>query len=562
MRILRQLWQDAQNVLRDMSVTQRVAVTFLILTVAVWLSFAAWMGATPGVTGRRPLPLQVTPQDVNDVLAQLKTKGITTAEYDFESSRILVNVDEEKKAIIALAEEGLLKDAHEFGFEEMLVRWSFSDTGLKSAEAMRLARANEVSRLIENLDTIKEANVIYSDDARQSLFGVSHKKTAAVRVRTLLQKPLTEPVAETIISLVSAAKAGLDPRDVVVTDQLGNKFHTSSNSGLTAMAKQKWDAEFSLDENLRRRLEALLRNYIPNMQYEGDVNAFPKHEIAFDYKEEVETLILPGEVLRSNNVTINNLSTQRPFEEPGVQPNARRVANMWGPGGPWFVSETRENKKEKTVENQNSRRETATKFAPSIRNLTVSAIIHLPYRLRRDDEGRPIQAVNEMGEALIDKESRLPMWEKESVPPLSAEDLEALKRQIAQASGIALADIPEKIEVSQVLWTAPVHAPEGGEAVTAMVLRLLAANMTSIITFLFFALAVYIVYRYATRPIPTELEEYVEPEAVSLALTSRDDEDEDSTDEEWDKLRAKVTAAVQEDPKRAANLIKRWMRKD
>lgn len=562
MNILKQLWQDAQSVLRDMSVTQRVAVTFLILTVAVWLTFAAWMGTTPGETGRRPLPVEVTPADVNEILAQLKAKGIVSAEYDFDSSRILVNVDEEKSAIIAMAEEGLLKDAHEFGFVQMLDNWSFSDTTKKSDEAMRLARANEISRLIENIDNIREAQVIYSDDARRSLFGVAHKKTASVRVRTRLKKALTDAEAETIISLVASAKAGLDPRDVVVTDQLGNKFHTQSNNGLTAMAKQKWDTEFALDEELRRKLENLMRQYVPNIQYEGDVNAFPKHEVTFDYREQTHREVLPGEIANSTNTTRQYSSTQRPFEEPGVQPNARRTANMFGPGGPWQVSETTESTKERQLTNQNSLRETATKFSPAVTDLTVSAIIHLPYRLMRDGEGKPVQAVNEMGESLIDPETRLPMWDRETIDPLPQDKVDELKRQIAHAAGIPLADIPEKIEVSQVAWMPPVLAPQGGEAATALVLRLLAQNMTSIITFLFFALAVFIVYKYATRPIPTEVDEYVEPETMSLAMTTKDEDEEEVSDEAWEQLRGKVVSAVQEDPKRAAGLLKRWMRKE
>ncbi len=561
MNILRQLWQDAQSVLRDMSVTQRVAVTFLVLTVAIWLTFAAWMGTTPGETGRRPLPMEVDPSDVNDILAQLRDSGIKSAEYQLEERRIIVSVDEEKTAIIALAEQGLLKDAHAFGFSEMLDRWAFSDTRMKSDEAMRLARASEVSRLIETLEGVRSANVIYSDDVRRSLFGVAHKITAAVRITTKLKKDLTEPEAETIISLVAAAKAGLDPRDVVVTDQNLNKFHTTASSGLTAMAKRKWDAEFALDEALRRKLENLMRQYIPNITYEGDVNAFPKHEVDFNDTEETTIQILPGETLRKQTSTREFFSTKKPNEEPGVQPNARRVANM-GPWGYWYTDETRDNTKTADTQMQNSRRETATRFAPSIKSLTVSAIIQLPYRYQRDGEGKLVQALDELGEPLIEPETRQPMWARESVDALTPERVEELKRQIAQAANIPLAEIPERIEVSQVPWTAPVRAPQGGEAVSALALRLLAQNMTAIITFIFFALAVYIVYKYATRPIPTELEEYVEPEAVSLALTTADDEEEEMSNEEWDKLRSKVVAVVQEDPKRAANMLKRWMRKD
>ena len=560
MNILRQLWQDAQSVLRDMSVTQRVAVTFLILTVAVWLSFAAWMGTTPGETGHRPLPMEVEPADVNDILTKLKDKGVKTAEYDFDSRRILVNPEEEKKAVIALAEDGLLKDAHQFGFQDMLDKWAFSDTNKKSDEAMRLARANEVARLVESLDPIKEAQVIYSDDQRTSLFGAAHKKTASVRVKTKFKKALTEDLANTIIAVVASAKAGLDARDVVVTDQMGNKFHSSASNGLTAMARQKWDYEFQKDEELRRRLENLMRTYIPNIQYEGDVNAFPKHEIDFNYKEELYKEVLPGEVAQSSTRKTAQKSSKRPSEEPGVNPNVRRVANL-NNGTSWYTEESTFDEKTADKTMQNTIRETATKFSPSVKNLTISAIIHLPFQLKRDGEGKPVQAVIEVGQALIDPETRLPMWERETMPPIAAEKVEELKRQIAQAAGITLAEIPEKIEVSQVAWMPPVHSPVGGESPWIMFVKSLNQNMNAIVTLIIFSIVVYILYRYATRPVPTELEDPMEQESLTLAM-AKDEEDEAAPDEEWDNLRSKVTAAVQEDPKRAANLLKRWMRKD
>lgn len=560
MNILRQLWQDAQSVLRDMSVTQRVAVTFLVLTVAVWLTFAAWMGTTPGETGRRPLPMDVEPASVNEVLTQLKSKGIKTAEYDYDARRIVVSVDEEKNAVIALAEDGLLKDAHEFGFVAMLDKWSFSDPTKKSDEAMRLARANEVARLVENLDVIKEAQVIYSDDAKNSLFGVAHKKTASVRVKTALKRELTDEIANTIIALVASAKAGLDPRDVVVTDQMGRKFHSQSGNTLNSMGRQKWETEFALGEEMRRTLENLIRQYIPNIEYDGVVSAFPKLDVTFDYKEELHKEVLPGEVLTSETRKFTNTSNRRPAEEPGVQPNARRVANLTNPGF-LYIDEQRTDEKTASRTMQNSIRETATKFAPKINNTTVSAIIHLPYELERDDEGKTVQAVNELGEPLTDPETRLPMWKKKSITPLTQAELDNLKELIAHAAGIPIAEIPEKIAIRQVEWAAPVHSPVGADPTLIRFWKTLGQNFTAIVTFIFFAFALFFVYRYATRPIPTEIDEPIEQETISLAMT-HDEEEEEMGDEEWDNLRSRVAAAVQEDPKRAANLLKRWMRKD
>ena len=561
MEILRQFWRDAQTVLRDMSTTQRVAVTFLILTVAALLTFAAWMGSTSSEPGRRALPLEVEPGDVNDVLARLREKGITSAEYDFESKRVLVLTAEEKAGVIALAEDGLLRDSHRFGFETMLDRWSFSDTRLKSEETMRLARANEVSKLIESLEAVSDAQVIYSDDAKASLFGVAHKKSASVRVKTRLRKPLTEETANTIIALVAAAKAGLDERDIVVSDQMGNKFHSSSTSSMSSVARQKWDQEYALNEQLRRKLENLMREYIPNIHYEGDVNAFPKYDIDFDYKEITERIFLPGEVATSTSRTITEQSVSRPSEEPGVNPNVRRAANMPDESGQYYTESSR-SEKENQRTNDNSVRETLTKPTPRVANLTISAIIHLPYRLRKDENGKLIPATNEYGEELIDPETRKTMWERESVDPLPVERVEELKRQIAQAAGVALEDIPEKIELSQIPWIPPVHAPIGGEPMWVQGRNWIVANAVFIclLAFLLFSL-IFILRFLVLRPIPTEVDEAVDHGALSLDMKSELDEEE-RQDDEWEDLRAKVAAAVQEDPKRAAGLLKRWMRKE
>ncbi|MDR1613429.1 MAG: hypothetical protein LBT97_11715 [Planctomycetota bacterium] len=560
MEILKQLWQDAQTVLRDMSTTQRVAVTFLVIAVAGWFTFAAWLGSSSTEAGRRPLPMQVEPGDVNDLLARLKDKGIATAEYDFEARRIVVNQDDEKRAVIALAEDGLLQGAHQFGFEQMLERWSFTDTRLRSEEAMRLARSHEVARLIEQLDPIAEAQVIYSDETRNSLFGVAHKKSASVRVKTKLKKPLTDDVANTVIAVVSAAKAGLDPRDVVVTDQMGNKFHSSSNNSMSAVARQKWDTEFALNEELRRKLENLMRTFVPNIQYEGDVNAFPKHEVAFDYTEIMFKEVLPGQPARILSSKESQRSSRRPNEEPGVNPNVRRSANL-GNDASWYVEESAYDKKSSDRSNQNSIRETATKVSPKISNLTISAIIHLPYRLKRDADGRPVQAVNEFGEEMIDPETRMPMWDRETVEPIAADGIEELKRQIAHAAGIPLAEIPEKIEISQVPWMAPVHAPRGGEAWPMLAWRTLRENSGNLVLLGFFAIAVLVAVYFFRRPIPTEADEPIEEGELNLALAA-EEEDEDLVDDEWENLRAKVASAIAEDPKRAANQVKRWMRKD
>jgi hypothetical protein len=356
------------------------------------------VGFATGLGGAEPspLPLPVEPADAGELLARLSAKGVASAGYDPDSRRILVSGEDERKAIIALAEERILGEAYQYGFVDMLVKWAFPDgTELISDDSLRQGLASEVARLIESMDGIAEASVLYSADFGRISMIPTIPKPAVVRVKLERAAPLGEEAANTIVSIVAAAKHGVDPRNVSVVDQLGNKFHSRhgfssySMQGVKAIDKRRWDIEFSLNEELRIKLERLVPQYVPNIEYEGDVTAFPRHEVEF-YNGCGERSVGLSDIME-----------------------------------------------------------------PHIEKLTIFVIIHLPYRYKRDGEGRLVQQANKYGEALFDPKTRTPLWERESAEPLSYIRIEELMRQIAHASGISWSDNYDRIEIVQIPWTAP-----------------------------------------------------------------------------------------------------------
>ncbi|MCX7935515.1 MAG: hypothetical protein N3A66_09700, partial [Planctomycetota bacterium] len=162
MNVFRQLLEEAQGVWRDMTSTQRVAVTTMVITIAALLAFVIYLGGTARELGTVPLPLKVEAENAKALIEKIEAAGLGPAQYDLESKRLLVPLEKSRDAVILLAQENLLPKDQGTDFEKMLDRWAFSDTRDKTEEMKRVARCNEVARLIERLEVVQEAKVIYS----------------------------------------------------------------------------------------------------------------------------------------------------------------------------------------------------------------------------------------------------------------------------------------------------------------------------------------------------------------------------------------------------------------
>ena len=558
---LRQLMRDAQHVLREMSMVQRVTVSLFVATVAIMLTFAVWIGSRHTAPGRIPLAGKVAPAEYQEVVNSLRGAGID-AEYEMDLQQVTVPMEQSKKAMLHMVSNNLVKDPHAYGMEEMLKSWSFTDPRSKTDQMTLLARGNAVAGVIQAIDSIKEASVIYNDKAQASLFVGAYPVTAMVKVTTKLGRDLSDEQAQGIIKMVAAAKAGLDPRGVIVVDQHGNQYEAYDEKSPGVLGRRKFKIELELNESLRRDLETVVARFTgPNIAHGGAILVRPHHEVNADYIEEAERIILEGQATTIEQEKRESRSTDKPAAEPGAKPNVisnRQMSDNMMFGNRITESSQSEKRSRKLI--TPGTRERMIKYTTAVKDLMLSVVINLPYELERNDQGRLIPELSDDGRTLLDPEHGGVYWKRKSAPRYADDRIRSLGRALARASGIKDEDIPEKIHIDQVEWQAPVMPILPPESELSQFLAKapdygLRAFMGALILG-----AVAFVWREA-RSKAVKVEEEIDEEEFSVALAPALPED-DGRDAEMEATRMRVQEAVLEDPQRAAALVRRWMNRE
>jgi flagellar M-ring protein FliF len=559
MEIIKQLMNEARSVLQEMTSTQKASVMTLVLTVAVSLAMVMWVGSGTDEKGMVPLPRKIDPGQAKEFKDRLEANGITPVEFR-DDYKLWVPMDLSRKAVLFLAQENLLPKDEGDGFQETIRAWHFADTREKSQEAMRAARAVEMKLLIESIDDVKDAKVVYSDEGANSLFRPQMRPSASVRVVMKLGKSLNPEMANTIIALVAASKAGLEEKYVVVTDQSGKQFSARAPDDMNYVAAKKWEMERKLNDDLKDKLENLLLSSVPNIEFGGGVDAFVFHTVDFD-KVEVETLdFREGQITRERTEKREMSNTKHPGNQVGTGPNVDRAANVNAAGG-GTVEETKESRKLAERSFQPGHRKELRTVAPTVIDKSVSALIHLPYQYQRDADGKIIPEKTADGKEVIDPVTGQVKGIRESTQAFSAAEQDKLKTLIARAAGIKTADIADKIDLSFVPWQPRTEPDPLPPPASTKLFNMINEKFVPIIMAVVLFGAVYFIYAQAKRSIASE--EIVIPGEEDLSASLLPSVSEaDQNQASFEAVRNKISDAVAEDPRKAANLVRRWMSRE
>ncbi len=560
---------DARAVLADMTPTQRFSVFTLLLTVTALLIFAMHMGATKAKQGATPLPITVEPAQAKELIEQLNSKDLGPAEFRTDM-KIWVPIEKSRQALLFLAQEDMLPQDSALGIQKMLEKWTFSTGKPKSDAMMRLGLGNDVARLIETIDIIKEAKVIYSGPGTNRLFRPAQKKRAAVTVRTKFGKELTQDVAETIINLVAAADAGLDKKGVQVTDQHGRHFQAEDRSDIAFVGARKFAAEQRQNRLLADKIESLCRQFVKGCE----AWAFVETDIAYDQVQIFHQDYAEGPVLRKQTEKETSESTKSRSAEVGTRPNIAGAGNLQQNGNREL---TKTSRKTTDQTNQNDYTQTWTKKSPYLKSKTVSAIVQMPYVYKRGvkqkdgtykftqtkDDGTPADYIPEEGPdgSVVMDEDGKPILRKFSSEPLDDAKRLKLQKMIAQAVGISLAEIPERIQILDVPYPESrefVKAPPGATAKLFQVIRMRIMQIGGMMLLLVLSLFVYM---QARKAMPSEDVELPDDKTVAIDMLPPMSE-QDQEHAAFEAVRAKIADAVAENPNKAAGLVRRWMTKE
>jgi flagellar biosynthesis/type III secretory pathway M-ring protein FliF/YscJ len=556
MEVLRQLMEDAQNAWKGMSVTQRVSIMTLCGTVSIFLLWVAIWGATSGRRGELALPMNVSPKNSTELVGQLETAGHGPARYSLEDRRIFVPAENQKDAIIFLASEDLLDLEGGRGFEEWLTNMPFGTTQSRQDEMMRVGAQNEVARLIQRIDGIQEAKVIYTSRDEDSPFALPERQTASVVLTPRLGVTINQDIADTVINLVSFAWGSrLDPRDVMVSDDKGRKFRARDDDSLEGVALEKYKLERARSQEIRDRVEEVCRTAIPGCT----AFAFVDTRLNMDKRETMTDTYETGAKTEEWKEAIEAQSTEGPPAPPGTTTNVVRATNMEAAQG--TLRQSREEAKRSRTAYQPSRRLETVEKAPEVEQITISAVVHLPW------EWEEVPPAPEAGEAAGEGEGEAaaaeaePARQRVSAPPLAGEELNNLERLIRNASGMAAGQENMEVAIRQVPWSPPLEAPPEPDPMWVLLLRWVGENGFPLAMLVVLAILLFAIYAQASRAIPSEEFEIPEEEALGISMVPEITE-VDQANATFEQMRDRVNEVVSEDPKKAAGLVRKWLKRE
>lgn len=552
MDVLKELLDNARKLLGEMSSTQRASIVTMVITVASLLVLIVWLGSMGEKRINVPLEVRVSLAESESYKSMLTAGGITFVDYDDKEGLLLVPEAEKRKALVILAQNKAIPADSGMGFEEALKQREFVDTKEVSAERSRIALQNEVARMIQGINGISRAKVIYSDGERKPLFRSPHRQRAAVEVTMELGRSLDQSIADTIISLVTFARAGLDEKDVVVTDQKGSHFRKDDETSIGRMAVKEFELNRIVSDRARREIEECVRRTIPD----SEVYAWVDTKWDMTRKTTFELEILQGLPTQVITRKIKDNSSDKPSNVVGTQPNIRRSTNMETAGGREVVRNYERGDKDTRFDN--GKRETHKTFAPEIKSQTISVVVHLPPRPVFDKDGNRVMERDTDGKPVINPNTGQPLGKLQSSPELKGEELTQLERSIRKVAGMLEGAQNMEVEITQVPWTPELEPDKRTEQVDRL-REFLNANVVSLVMMGILLMAIYLVYLQAKRSIPAEEVELPESADFGGMFSPAHMTDEDRAQQDFEQMRDQVGEFIDEDPAKAASIVRRWM---
>jgi flagellar M-ring protein FliF len=206
------------------SVVIVVAIALLMGAFALsrWVSQPTWA----------PLYGNLTGEDASAVVEQLTADGIKYKLTD-GGGTVLVPQDQVYDERIALAGKGLTGGEGEDGWS-LLDKQGITATDFQQNIAYQRAIQGELAKTLEAMNGVNTAVVNLAVPKKDVFSSEEDKPTSSVLLSLKPGTELSNEQVQSITHLVSGSVAGLDPKDVTVTDQSGAMLSGGGASGAGA----------------------------------------------------------------------------------------------------------------------------------------------------------------------------------------------------------------------------------------------------------------------------------------------------------------------------------------
>lgn len=221
------------------------SVPWLIMLGLFGLAWILW--GTFGDPANKPLYPGMQDSDKAAVAQALDGGNIKYA-IDRNTGEIAVSDADFYRARMLLAQQGLPKSAPDG--DAVMSSIPMGASRAVEGEHLRAAQESDLSRTIEQIDSVAQARVHLAVEQPSVFLRESSKPSASVMLRLYAGRRLSDSQVQAIVHLVGSSVAGLSPDDVSVVDQTGRLL---SNTGGDATSRAT-NAQVQLQNKVEQRL--------------------------------------------------------------------------------------------------------------------------------------------------------------------------------------------------------------------------------------------------------------------------------------------------------------------
>lgn len=160
---------------------------------------------------------------------------------------------------MSLAQDGLLPEDMSFDFEKMIEEDGFVLTKDERSQRFDIALMTELAKNIEAMSDIMEAKVFVTQEEPSPLLKTHQPRKASVRLKVRGHRVLAKSEVKGVIALVANAVKGLDPELVTVIDGRGRPYSLNSDSEASDKLEMTWKAE----RHYAQKIENMLLEFMP-----------------------------------------------------------------------------------------------------------------------------------------------------------------------------------------------------------------------------------------------------------------------------------------------------------
>ncbi len=358
MEFLRKLLAQTQSHMRGLTLSQRLAIGSCVGLIAVSLLWLVDWAAKPALVPL--LDQQMSSQELAPIQQQLDAQHV---EYKVSGTTLLVPAESRTRLLAVLGEQHALPNDISIGFAKMMEE---NSPWLSMAEQDRrwsVARAYELSRVLQKFNGVLEARVLIDEKSRRTIGQPPVMPTASIFVKMAPGTALDKERVVAMASFVSRAVAGLEISNVAVTDATTGRSYTVP-SPAEGMAFDDLEDRQKKEEYFAAKIKSLLAN-IPALLVAVHAE--------LDAESRKETTLKNGRPVQLTERTETTTQERGSASGgPGVVPNAGRAVATGTP-----VERTEKKVEESTFDGKADVTQTTTE-APRHGLKSLSASVNVP----------------------------------------------------------------------------------------------------------------------------------------------------------------------------------------